>query len=203
MFQDAIDVQRTLAFGRQKLNCKWLLLGLVCLALGIGLLWAKSPRATAEDILMCTLAIALGGFIAGYALFRMAVPGKPLVVLSRSGIRMQIEWVKHFDIPWHEVRGVDTIDIHANLGRHSVTFEGVTVVLVSRAFYQRRIHIASWLLRGPGWDANFIPKDDLVQVALHHEALPVEASDLRTAVEMRWQAFRDASRPSVPQVSEL
>lgn len=70
------------------------------------------------------------------------------------------------------MKGVDTIDISGTVRGTLITFSGVTVVQVSRAFYDRHIHLSSWLLRGPGWDFNFIPKGSLVQVALHHEALP-------------------------------
>jgi hypothetical protein len=30
----------------------------------------------------------------------------------------------------------------------------------------------------------------MVQIALHHQALPVGAQELRAAVEARWRAFR-------------
>ena len=79
----------------------------------------------------------------------------------------------------------------------------VTVVLLSKQFYDSRIFVRSFLLRGPGWNANFIPKGSLVQMALHHELVSVEPQALREAVEARWQAFRDQpvpTKPSVPQV---
>lgn len=34
----------------------------------------------------------------------------------------------------------------------------------------------------------------MVQVALHHDLLPASAAELRTAVETRWRAFRNAGR---------
>jgi hypothetical protein len=143
---------------------------------------------------MIVLAFVLGGFLVLYALFRTLVPGKPKLVLSPKGIRINIEWVKDIDIPWQEVRGVDTIDIRTTLYGYPVELLGVTVVLVSRAFYDGHIYIRSWVLRGPGWEANFIPKGSMVQVALQHEALPVEGPELRAAVEARWHAFRGAER---------
>jgi hypothetical protein len=149
------------------------------------------------------LAFVLGVFMTGYALFRMLAPGKPLLALSPDGLRLTVEWVKTVRIPWHEVKGVDTIDITGKVRGTRLNYHGVTVVLVSQAFYDRHIHIKSWFLRGPGWDFNFIPKDRLMQVALHHEALPVEAHALRAAVESRWLAFRGVRRAtSVPLVSD-
>ena len=70
----------------------------------------------------------------------------------------------------------------------------------------RRIFVDSAFLRGPGWEANFIPKGSLVQMALHHELVSVEPRPLREAVEARWLAFRDRpagepARTSVPSVS--
>ena len=61
------------------------------------------------------------------------------------------------------------------------------------------------MLRGPGWNANFIVKGALVQMALHHELVSVEPRPLREAVEARWLAFRDRpaaapARTSVPGV---
>ncbi len=49
----------------------------------------------------------------------------------------------------------------------------------------------SFVLRGPSWGSNFIPKGDLVQVALQHELVSVEPRAMRDAVEARWNAFRD------------
>ena len=75
--------------------------------------------------------------------------------------------------------------------------------LVSKQFYDSRIFVRSFLLRGPGWKANFIAKDALVQVALHHELVSVEPQPLREALEARWLAFRDQpvpTRTSVPHV---
>ena len=73
------------------------------------------------------------------------------------------------------------------------------VVLVSRAFYDRYIYVRSAFLRGPGWDFKFIPRGDLMEIALNHEALPATAAEIRTAVELRWKAFRDAKPASVPR----
>jgi hypothetical protein len=196
------DVQQTLAYGRGKLNRYWLGLGLVCLAFGVGFAYLRPDTFDVFDWFMTIAAIALGGFMTAYAVYRIFVPGKPLVVISRAGVRLHIEWVKDIHIPWHEVRGVDTINISTRHRGHDIHYLGVTVFLVSRSFYDRCIHIDSWVLRGPGWEAMFIPKGDTVQVALHHEILPATAAELRTAVEVRWRAFRDATpRPSyLPQV---
>ena len=203
MNDTATDVRQVLRYGREKVNRKWLAIGLVLLAIGVGFAFWQPGGFKEYDWFMTGLSIVLGVFMTGYALFRMLAPGKPLLALSPDGLRLTIEWVKTIRIPWHEVRGVDTIDITGRIRGTRLDYHGVTVVLVSQAFYDRHIHIKSWFLRGPGWDMNFIPKGRLMQVALHHEVLPVEAHELRAAVEARWLAFHaDTRTTSVPLVSQ-
>jgi hypothetical protein len=198
----AADVRQVLRYGREKMNRKWLAIGVLLLAIGVGFAYWQPGGFKDYDWFMTGLSIVLGVFMTLYALFRTLFPGKPLLALSPEGLRLHIEWVKTVRIPWHEVRGVDTIDITGKIRGTLLHFPGVTVVLVSKDFYNRHIHINSWFLRGPGWDTCFVPKGSMVQVALHHEALPVEAHALRAAVELRWLAFRgDRRATSVPQVS--
>jgi len=134
--------------------------------------------------------------------------------LSPAGIRYRIAGAKEFLIPWREIQGVDTVDVQAGywsmlwstrtLRYNTIIFRGVTVVLVPKQFYDSRIHVGSFFLRGPGWKANFIPKGAQVQVALHHELVSVEPRALREAVEARWLAFRDQPAPpttTVPRVT--
>ncbi len=141
---------------------------------------------------MLALTLAVGGASTLYGLVRLWSPGKPMLQMSPAGLRLHFDFLKTMVIPWHEVRGVDTTDIKGEFRGTPVLLTGVTVVLVSRKFYDRRIHVASWLLRGPGWDTNFIPKGDMVQVALHHDVLSASAAELRMAAEARWQAFRNS-----------
>jgi hypothetical protein len=81
-----------------------------------------------------------------------------------------------------------------------LTVRDVTMVLVSKQFYDRHIFIDSFLLRGPGWNANFITQGALVQCALQHELVAAEPQALRQAVTARWLAFR-ASRAAVTAAS--
>ncbi|WOH66921.1 hypothetical protein [Bradyrhizobium sp. BWA-3-5] len=50
------------------------------------------------------------------------------------------------------------------------------MILLPMPFYEQRIHVDSFLLHGPGGKASFIPKGSLMQVALHHELVSVEAA---------------------------
>ena len=116
--------------------------------------------------------------------------------------------MKEIVIPWREIKGVDTIDI---TWRHwmtrypqDMTSRGVTVVLVSKPFYDAHIHIGSLFMRGPYWyETKFIPKGDLIQCALHSEIVSVEPRELREAVEARWRAFRDQPAGRQPRTASV
>jgi hypothetical protein len=170
---------------------------------------------TLIGIILCWV---FGIGVSAVALCTRSNPGKPLFTLSPAGIHYRIPWVEELLIPWCEIQAVDTIDVATGHWSfywytriptpkyNAVNFRNVTVVLVSKQFYDAQIFIDSFFLRGPGWKANFIPKGELVQVALHHELVSVEPQALRHAVETRWHAFRGRpvaapARTSVPSVT--
>ena len=189
------DVRKTLSYGSGKVGRKALLLGLTALiACGI-LAWLKPDDFGPIQWAMTYAGIAIGAVGTLYGLDRWLRP-KPMLVLSPKGVQITIDMLKTFLIPWHEVKGVDTIDITGTYRGDTLTIFGVTVVLVTRAFYDRHIHVDSFIMRGPGWEFHFVPKSDpvigdVVQVALHHGNLPATAIELREAVMFRWKAFRD------------
>ena len=166
---------------------------------------------------MIVLCLAVGVALVGLALWRRWNSGKPLFTLSPDGIHYRVPMVKEVLIPWQEIQGVDTIDIEAGYwsmrsalypipSYNTWVVRDVTVILLPKPFYDRRIFVDSFLLRGPGWNANFIVKGALVQMALHHALVSVEPRPLREAVEARWLAFRDRpavapARTSVPSVA--
>lgn len=171
------------------------------------------PAGTIFGLVLCLVA---GFAVIGVALWTRSSPGKPLFALTPAGIRYRVPLVKEVLIPWREVQGVDTIDVHTatwSMNWHTrvprripLTFRNVTVILVSRQFYDTHLHIKSFFLRGPGWNANFLPKGDLMQVAFHHELLSVDPQALRLAVETRWLAFRNDPPPprtSVPSIGAV
>jgi hypothetical protein len=160
---------------------------------------------------VCIVAPAGIGLIAA-ALWRRRRPGRPMFVLSPRGVhyRLASEYVL---VPWREIQGIDSVDVRSwnfSIGRsRTVTFCNVTVILVSRKFYETHILLPFWR-RGPGWRATFIPKGGMIQFALNHELVSIEARALRAAVEARWHAFRSQptagdmpappARTSVPHV---
>ena len=181
------DVQKTLTYGTGKLGRWFLQMGLTALAAG-GVLVLLQPGGFGEWF-MVGLSLVVGAGSALYGFSRWRHP-KPMLTLSPAGLCLHMDMVKTVLIPWREIHGVDSIDISGRVGGRDAYAPGVTVVLVTRAFYDRHIHVRSWLLRGPGWHMNFVPKDDMMQVALQHDALPATAAELREAVEARWRAFR-------------
>ena len=72
------------------------------------------------------------------------------------------------------------------------------MLLLTKDFYDAHIHVG-FLRRGPSWSGVFIPKGQMVQMALHHEAVSADRDALRAAVEARWRAFRDASAAAAHQ----
>jgi len=209
------EIDRTLEYRSAAIVVKLLPAGLLLIFLGLLILVLADP-APFWTMIPATLCGAFGFFVVGLALWKRVNHGKPLYTLSPDGIGYRIPWITSLNIPWREIRGVDTIDVEARYwsfwdfyygfqvipNRKVVTYPNVTVVLVSKQFYDRRITAPSLLLRGPAWRANFIPKDDLVQVALYHDVASVEPRPLREAVEARWVAFRDRpGKTSVPGVA--
>lgn len=182
------DVNRTLQFSRSKILRKFFIVGLLCLGIGIyGSSFDNNPRRKP----VAYISFVLGILLTGYALHHTVRPGKPVLVLSPAGIRLDIEWVKTFLIPWDEVRAVRKIDVTLPTRGWHRTFKDVTAVVVSKAFYDRVIHVSSAFQRGPGWDSAFIDNGDTVDVTLSYLSLPASAGEIYAAVEARWKAFRD------------
>ncbi|QHO72518.1 hypothetical protein ACH79_07690 [Bradyrhizobium sp. CCBAU 051011] len=209
------DISQTLEFRSTTAIVRLLPTGLLLIFLGL-LIYAlvdldREPW-TIVGIVLCWV---LGAGLVAVTLWRRSNPGKPLFTLSPAGIHYRIPFVKEVLIPWREIQAIGTIDVEATYWsffqfgnvatRNLMILRDVTVVLLSKSFYDQRIFVDSPILRGPGWSANFIPKGSQVQMALHHELVSVEPKALREAVEARWLAFRDTpaagpARTSVPSV---
>lgn len=207
------DINQTLEFRTATAMARLLPTGLLLIFLGLSIFVladADTRRiGTLTGVVVCVIA---GSAVVAVALWRRFYSGKPLFTLSPDGIHYRIPWIRAINIPWSEILGVGTIDIETGYWsildrRHlvsipdyyEVTYPNVTVVDVSKQFYDARISVVSFLLRGQGWKASFIPKGELVQVALHHDLVSVEPRLLRDAVESRWLAFRGRpARTSVP-----
>lgn len=192
-----IDVNKRLVWSRSKFHRKRLVVFV------IGMLGAIATVFFAEKELL-RLAFGAAALVffcmCLYDIVRIFEPGSALIELLPQGIIFRTT-TEHFIVPWTEIKGVDTIDIATEFRGREDTIHGVTVILVSRLFYDRVVHIDSYLMRGPGWDAHFVEKDaNTVQLALHHDILPASAEEIRRQVEERWKAFGNKPRmaPAIP-----
>ncbi len=206
------DVHVTLEYRVDAEIADWLPIGVLTIFCGLFLFAMEKPDLPPLEVTIgAAAAIVVGIGIAALSLRRRFRRGDPVYVLSPIGVHYRGPWMKEIVIPWHEVKGVDTIDVE---WRHwmtrypqDMTSRGVTVVLVSKPFYDAHIHLGLFW-RGPYWyETKFIPKGDLIQCALHSEIVSVKPRELREAVEARWRAFRGQvavpvkpRRASVPTV---
>lgn len=213
MTVDVSDVHQTFEYRTDAAVARSLPVGLVLWFLGLLLfVLMKGERASAEDVLVGAGLVVAGIGLSVFALRRRSSRGRPVFALSPNGIYFRR--VAEFLLPWPEVKGVDTADITtwdwykatdiihwswSKLRLPTVTYRGVTVVLVSKEFYESHIFIDSLLRRGPDWGALFVPKGPLVQIALYQVLTSIEPQVLRAAIEARWHAFRGEPAGSAPQ----
>jgi hypothetical protein len=186
-----VDVNQRLVWSRTKLHRKRLIVALMGLAAGLTLAFFLVD--TAKERFLAWGAIALCLPWSFYEIYRWLEPNSALVELLPQGIIFRTT-TEDFIVPWTEIKGIDTIDIHAEFRGRAEFYPGVTVILVSQIFYDRVVHVDTLFMRGPGWDAHFIKKDaNTMQLALHHEIIPAGADEIRRQVEARWKVFGRAS----------
>lgn len=201
---DGQDLDRALEYRSAAAVAGLLPTGLFLIFLGLLIHALTIPGdEKVSSFILTGLCLVLGVGVVGLSLWRRRNPGKPVFTLAPDGIHYRIPMVKQILIPWHEIQGIDTIHVANDfwssiwwlmLRYNPVVAYNVTVVLLPKRFYDEHIHVDSLLLRGPGWQANFIPKGEMVQMALHHDLVSVDPRALRAAVEARWLAFRDKPR---------
>ena len=199
---DTADVHQTLEFRADTMITRLLPYGLVLCFLGLlGLALAENDLS-AEILVFVGVVLAAGLGLTAFALWRRFRSGRPVFVLSPMGIHYRLPTLAL--VPWREIQGLDVIDVTAGWGARTWTCHDVTVVLVSRQFYDSHLH-QPFFRRPQGWASVFIPKGAMVQCALHHDVVSVEPRALHDAVAARWQAFRDRpgepARTSVPAVT--
>jgi hypothetical protein len=200
---ERVDVHQTKAYGREKVSRQlvWLAAALAIVgAIGV----STSPASSGKTTIAWMIAIAglaLGAF---ELIVRPSFPGKPLLELSPRGITLRT--VGEVFIPWDEIHGVDSIDLKTWPGRTApfpVTFDNLTVVQIARDFYDRSIIAGATPLPSGAWDHTFLLKGSSVQVAFHHDVLPLEPDDLRREIAARWYAFRKRPPAAAPPVGAV
>lgn len=125
----------------------------------------------------------------GFALYRHFRPARPILMLSPAGLSFHVSWLKDLLIPWHEIRGVDGLEITGAHGPPN-RFPETTVVLVSKEFYEQHILPKRSFLSGRFWKHTFLPKGASMQMVLPHWWFSIDSKDIREPLEARWKAFR-------------
>lgn len=193
------NVERTLSYHQTGFLKSSLLVALAALAFGsLGVLTrAHRPASYA----VAWVLLVFGAVWGGYALFRLFTPGQPVLVLSPRGVFYRIPGIKKIFVPWSEVLAVESRDLVVSTGGFGplrrTKAENITVLLVSRRFYDAFLHVDSGLLRGFWWSNTFSVRGDKVQMALPHMLMGVKSEELRRAVEERWRAFSEAGRSAL------
>lgn len=180
------------AYRTDKVLLESIPLALFLLFLGLSAIAFLENHTDRGAISAAILLVAGCGWLA-YALYRQWWPGTPLITLSPQGIQYRVVGLKEFLIPWQQIqsvviRDISTIYLSIRLPRR-VHFRDVTAVRISKTFYDRHIHAPSLLMRGPGWNVNFIQEGDHVDVALHHELFAIPPEEMHEAVVTRWRKF--------------
>lgn len=184
-----IDVNQRLIWSSSKFHRKRMIVFAVGVIAAAVIVWLGSER----ERWVFGIAGAVFFAFAFYDIYKMMDPKSALVELLPEGIIFRTT-SEDFIVPWSEIRAVDTIDINTSFNGRAESYQGVTAVLVSKHFYDRVIYIDTLFMRGPGWNAHFVPKNDNeIFLALHHEIIPAPAAEIRRQVESRWRAFGTAT----------
>lgn len=187
-----IDIRKTRSFGIENYLVKQVSTAIGLLLLSVFVIVLSRGGSNYAEALSLGLPMFAGSLAyIGYAFHRRSNPKKPIVELSFDGILY-----RDFHIPWHEIQGLGLIDINVRKG---AKLRNVTVASVSQDFFDANVPIKSWWKRGPGWRYHFIPMDDTVQIAFHHEVLSVSAEELWNEIETRWRVL--SSHPNAPILS--
>jgi hypothetical protein len=192
MSTDEPGVFQTLEYRRDASVVSALPYGLLLCLFGLFVLALDDDRPPQITIAATVVILAGLALIAG-SLARRFRPSPPVFVLSPQGIRYQISQARDVLIPWSEIRGVDSVDIPVSnrsiIRPGTITLRDVTVIMLSKEFYDTHIFVDSRFKRGARWNIIFKPRRAQVQMALLHEPFSLSAQSLRQAVETRWKAF--------------
>lgn len=136
----AADVHQVLEHRTDRWLLSWIPAALVLALVGLAMIVYESHNSRYPGAAL----VAIAAVFIVFALYGRSQPGKPALELSAEGLLFRLGLSREIEIPWREIRGVDTLDIKVWNWRaripHRVTFRDCTVVLVSRAFYDEYIH---------------------------------------------------------------
>lgn len=144
-----------------------------------------------------------------FGIFALAAPylglkrGEKVVAeLSPQGLvtGVQNSARPRFLIPWDEISEVTQISFASPVVLTWATYVREPCVTVSRAFYDREIHVDGFAAQGLFWRHHIQPHPDgdrMRVVLLHHE-FALSRRVLRNEVEARWRAFSRNPAARVP-----
>lgn len=133
--------------------------------------------------------IYFGCAYVAYALFRHYYPGRPIVMLSQSGVSFHRPWLRDVFIPWQDIQAVGPLET-SSAGSHVTTHPLAIVVVVTDDFYKRNIAPKRSFFSPPGSESMFRPRGAAMQMILNNPELVVAPEDFRAPIEARWRAFR-------------
>lgn len=158
----------------------------------------RGPRNVPASVWGWILVYGAVGWIA-FALYRHFIPPRPILMLSTVGISFHLPWLRDLLIPWREIQGVDALEIADPSGAVRRT-DDATVVLVSKAFYDRHIEArVSSILPSA---RIFFPKGPSMQVLLPYPWFSIAPAHIREPVDARWKAFRHVPPTDAKPTSE-
>lgn len=138
--------------------------------------------------------IDMGLIWVAYSVYVHRHPSEPVFILSPAGVSFHRSWLRGLFIAWQDMARAGPLDV--STGSTPSLVPQVTVVTVSKDFYDGRVVPMRSVLQPPGSDSMFRAKGDLVQIVLTGPQIVVEPADLRVPVEVRWTAFHNAPRTS-------
>ena len=145
----AHDINQTLEYRSATAIVRLLPTGLLLVFLGLVIFALVDLDREPWTIIGIVLCWMMGVALVALTLWRRSNPGKPSFTLSPDGIHYRIPLVKQVLIPWHEIQGVDTVDVETgywsifwaaqnpSLMYNALVVRDVTVVLLPRPFYDR------------------------------------------------------------------
>lgn len=175
MQQDKLDIGKTLNFGTFRRDIL-LLAVFVCVAPFAA--WFRN---------WFILAICCG-----FGLFQLykVVGAQTALTLSPKGIRYAYDGIR-FSIPWREISAIQRVG-----APDKPLYDGVTVLTISRRFYDANIHTPYGKLLNPSRDDYFKIGDDIVEVAVYAGFLTLDRAELFAMIAERWRAFGPTPPPN-------
>lgn len=174
-----------------------------CFLIFLGTLMFNNPLERGKlspsmQMIVAVIVIGAGTFL----LVRRWLPSsgarKTLVDIDERGVFFNLRKDQPpLHIPWGDVRGVERKSYVRFVGKWIAIAIREPSVVVSREFYERKIHIDSLWQRGPFWHLTFVADDEraVMHIVLRHNWFGLPKRYLFDALVTRWKAFGSTPSP--------